>query len=117
MGRTPEGFGFDLKSLAGQGHKLSIRSDAHPANSWSHSVVLFPSAESIFTTLENEKPGSDVLWVRFSEEDPDFNYEKLSRFTYHNCRTHEAGTERQVCEGTRVPNRRDRGVSELCGQI
>lgn len=90
-GELKEGFGFKVNSLPGLGQKLSIMSDAHPANSWSHSVVLFPSAESIFNTLASENlSGSDVLWVRFSEEDPDFNYEKLSRFTYHNCRTAEA---------------------------
>lgn len=86
-----EGFGFKVDRLPGQGHIYSIMNDAHPANSWSHNVVLFPSAEELYNALASEQlAGSDVLWARFSEEDPDFNYEKLSRFTYHNCRTYEA---------------------------
>jgi hypothetical protein len=32
----------------------------------------------------------EVLWVRFSDEDPDFDYEKLRQFTYHNCRSYDA---------------------------
>jgi len=90
-GELRDWFGFEVKRLPGQGHKLSIMSDAHPANSWCHNVVMFPSAAELYDALESEQlSGSDVLWVRFSEEDPDFDYEKLSRFTYHNCRTFEA---------------------------
>lgn len=37
----------------------------------------------------------DVLWVRFSEEDPEFNYEQLRAFTYHNCRTYDS---HQLCD-------------------
>jgi hypothetical protein len=44
-----------------------------------------------YTTLASEslKP-SEVLWVRFTEEDRDFDYECLRAFTYHNCRNHDA---------------------------
>jgi len=84
-------FGFDVTSLAGNGLSLSIMSDAHPANSWCHTVATFPNAETAYTALARERMGPrEVLWVRFSEEDPDFDYEKLRDFTYHNCRTFDA---------------------------
>lgn len=72
----------------GQGLKVSMTSDAHPANSWCHTVGQLPDAATAYAILTNERMGRrEVLWVRFSEEDPDFDYEALARnFTYHNCR-------------------------------
>jgi len=72
--------------------QVTLKSDLHPANSWSHTVALFPNVRTTYESLTREKLGeSDVLWVRFCEEDPDFDYEQLSRvFTYHNCRSREA---------------------------
>jgi hypothetical protein len=68
-----------------------MMSDAHPANSWCHTVATFPSAEATYAALHRERLGHrEVLWVRFSEEDPDFDYELLRHFTYHNCRSIEA---------------------------
>lgn len=84
-------FGFDTVTL-GSTLQLNYKSDAHPANSWSHLVGDFPDVSSAFHALMREKLSpSEVLWVRFAEENPDFNYELLSRhFTYHNCRSLEA---------------------------
>lgn len=84
-------FGFDVTTLPRNGHTCSMMGDAHPANSWCHTVATFPNAESAYLALDRERMGyDDVLWVRFSEEDPEFNYEKLRAFTYHNCRSHDA---------------------------
>lgn len=84
-------FGFEVLSI-GKDRSLSIRNDAHPANSWSHTIATFPDVTSAFIALRREKlAASEVLWARFSEEDPDFDYEKLAQhFTYHNCRSEEA---------------------------
>ena len=86
-----EQFGLETTSLV-NGLEVTMRSDAHPANSWCHTVASFPDCASAFASLVKEKLGhNDVLWVRFSEEDPDFDYEQLNRhFTYHNCRSHDA---------------------------
>ena len=85
-------FGFKTHSLAGNGTNVVLQSDAHPANSWSHTVARFPNVPALYAYLIREKLNpSQVLWVRFSEEDSDFDYEQINRnFTYHNCRTREA---------------------------
>ena len=84
-------FGFNAVSLGGD-RALSIRNDVHPANSWSHTIATFPDVTTAFIALRREKlAASEVLWARFSEEDTDFDYEKLAQhFTYHNCRSEEA---------------------------
>ncbi len=81
-----EQFGFETAIVA-DGLEVQMRSDAHPANSWCHTVATFPSAATAYSALIKERLGhKDVLWVRFSEEDPDFDYEQLiQHFTYHNC--------------------------------
>jgi hypothetical protein len=82
-------FGFKTNPVPGdQGMKVTMESDAHPANSWCHTVGQLPDAATAFSILTNERMGRrEVLWVRFSEEDADFDYETLaSHFTYHNCR-------------------------------
>lgn len=84
-----EMFGLTANAVPGdQGVLVSMKSDAHPANSWCHTVGQLPDATTAFSILTNERMGRrEVLWVRFSEEDPDFDYEALARhFTYHNCR-------------------------------
>jgi hypothetical protein len=85
-------FGFKVAKLAGQPARLSIKNDAHPANSWRHTVARFGDAASAAALLRREKLArEEVLWVRFSAEDPSFDYEALQQaFTYHNCRTEEA---------------------------
>ncbi|MEP4076986.1 hypothetical protein [Haloferula sp.] len=85
-------FGFDSFRLSPNEPTLTMKNDAHPANSWSHVVAAFPDVATAAATLRREKLGTkEVLWVRFSEEDPDFDYESLHRdFTYHNCRSREA---------------------------
>ena len=86
-----DNFGLKTDLRNARGYQLSIQSDAHPANSWNHTVATFPSAESAYQALANERMGHrEVLWVRFSEEDDYFDYEKLRNFTYHNCRSNEA---------------------------
>ena len=86
------GFGFEAELVRGNDYKVTIRSDAHPANSWSHTVATYPSAKIAYTALTRESVGRrDVLWVRFCEEDVDFDYEQLAtNFTYHNCRASDA---------------------------
>ena len=81
-----------MAKLAGQSARLSIKNDAHPANSWRHTVARFGDVASAAALLRREKLARDeVLWVRFSAEDPSFDYEALQHaFTYHNCRTEEA---------------------------
>jgi len=84
-------FGFRVAGTMDEGYALSLLNDAHPANSWSHTVASFPSATAAYLCLSQTKLGhKDVLWVRFSGENHDFDYEKLSAFTYHNFRTEEA---------------------------
>lgn len=87
-----EHFGFKVDGYIRTGFSISLISDAHPANEWSHTVASFPDVETAFTTIEKSHvPPKDVLWVRFSQEEKSFDYETLQRhFTYHNCRTHEA---------------------------
>jgi hypothetical protein len=66
---------------------LTLKNDAHPGNSWSHTVQDFPSPQAAYEFLNQEKlSAKDVLWVRFSKEDPYFDYELLNSFTYHNLR-------------------------------
>jgi len=86
-----DSFGFEVRKDEFGGLDLTIKSDAHPANSWCHTVATFPSAEAAFNALARERLGhGEVLWVRFCEEDTDFDYEKLRSFTYHNCRSFES---------------------------
>jgi hypothetical protein len=90
-GDLKSNFAFDVKDLAGGDVEISMKTDAHPANSWSHTVATFPDAETAFRSLESDRMGhEEVLWVRFCEEDKDFDYEALRRFTYHNCRNHDS---------------------------
>lgn len=86
-------FGFDVNRLPGQTAKIALKNDAHPANSWRHTIARFEDAATAASLLRREKLArSEVLWVRFSSEDQSFDYESLQRdFTYHNCRTEEAG--------------------------
>ena len=86
-------FGFDVNRLPGQAPRLALKNDAHPANSWRHTIARFEDAATAASLLRREKlTRSEVLWVRFSSEDQSFDYESLQRdFTYHNCRTEEAG--------------------------
>jgi len=85
-------FGFQVKGTLNLGYNLSLKNDAHPANSWSHTVASFPDVQAGYQALVEAKIArEDVLWVRFSKEDKTFDYERLQNsFTYHNCRTREA---------------------------
>jgi len=87
-----DSFGFEANHDPGTGYDLIIESDAHPANSWCHTVATYPSAKAAFSALTHESVGRrEVLWVRFCEEDPDFDYEQVGKnFTYHNCRIEDA---------------------------
>jgi hypothetical protein len=69
---------------------LKIRDDSHPANGWTNTVGEFRSASVAYSQLQGlGLAKEDVLWVRFSKEDPEFNYELLSKFTYHNLNSSE----------------------------
>lgn len=84
------GFGFLTEEQDGK-MILSARNDAHPANSWSDCVSIFPNCEAAFAGLRSGRFGSqDVLWVRFDDEDERFDYEQLSCFTYHNLNSPES---------------------------
>ena len=85
-------FGFDTFRPTSETISLTLKTDAHPANSWSHSVARFNDAASVAHLLRRERlQRHEVLWVRFSKEERSFNYESLHNdFTYHNCRTDEA---------------------------
>ena len=91
-----EQFGLKAESVGGS---LAIRmiNDTHPANSWAHCVDSFPDAASAFEFLKRERMRhKDVLWVRFSLEDPDFDYEQVANlFTYHNCRNFDSA---EICD-------------------
>jgi negative regulator of replication initiation len=70
---------------------LESWNDSHPANRWSFTVSLFPSCEVAHRQLAcYGLRREEILWVRFGEEDPFFNYELLADFTYHNCHGPEA---------------------------
>jgi len=86
------GFGFLVETSRFDGHiVLSMRNDAHPANTWSHTVSTFPSCHAALARLlPNRLSQHDVLWVRFSDEDDSFDYEQISRFTYHNLNSPES---------------------------
>ncbi len=86
-------FGFaDVRKIAVEGMIATFRSDAHPGNSWCHTVARFPDVLAVYTLLEQQQlQSNEVLWVRFSEEDAEFDYERIAnRWTYHNCRTGDA---------------------------
>ena len=86
------GFGFRVETYRFDGYVvLSMRNDAHPANSWSHTVSTFPTCHAALARLlPNRLSPQDVLWVRFDDEDDTFDYEQLSRFTYHNLNSLES---------------------------
>jgi hypothetical protein len=89
-----EGLGFIKAKLPDEASLqliLETRNDAHPANNWNYLVSIFPNPLSAFQQLNEARLGKDdVLWVRFDEESPAFNYEDLSTFTYHNLNTEDA---------------------------
>ena len=84
-------FGFEPEAES-DGYHLTLMSDTHPANSWCHTVAEFPSAQAAFSALTRERvERRDVLWVRFCEEDRDFDYEQVAKTcNYHNCLIEDA---------------------------
>ncbi len=86
-----ESYGFDVFPN-GNSITLTLSNDAHPANYWSHSISLFPDVETLLNLIRRDRlKREDILWVRFSDENPSFDYEALHQFaTYHNCRTRDA---------------------------
>lgn len=77
------GINHDTDS-SGKRNGFTLCHDSHPGNNWAHCVDILDSCESVLTLLQPHhfRP-QDVLWVRFSDEDEYFDYEQLSRFTYH----------------------------------
>ena len=76
-------FGFKIEPReAGQPWVLGDINDSHPSNHWCYTVSRFLSPQDALRQIRFLQR-DDVLWVRFCEEDPFFNYEDLSAFTYH----------------------------------
>lgn len=84
---------------------VSLKDDSHPANLWSHSVGSFRSCSAVYSHLVQQNlTSTEVLWVRFSREDPDFNYEQLHCFTYHNfCSGESAALVDKYVKGQEFP--------------
>ncbi len=80
-------FGFgEVVAETKEAWSLRSRNDAHPANNWSHTLATFPSADAAYRQLsEFPLKKEHVLWVRFSPEENDFNYEKLQLWSYHSA--------------------------------
>jgi len=71
--------------------RITTRNDSHPANIWHNLVSVLPSVKVAYTQLHEEGLSKkDVLWVRFSEENEEFNYEKLDSFTYFNLHSDDS---------------------------
>lgn len=85
-------YGFEVQPSASDLRTLTIRSDAHPGNSWSNTVSKFDNALSVIEYLKSERlQKRDVLWVRFSTEDAQVEYDAVqNQCTYFNSRTEEA---------------------------
>lgn len=81
--RDEFGFGDAVQESPGR-WLLRSRNDAHPANNWSHVLSTFPSAEAAYQQL-SEFPlrKEHVLWIRFTPEESEFNYESLQHWSYH----------------------------------
>ncbi|HEX4084353.1 MAG TPA: hypothetical protein VHY22_05545 [Chthoniobacteraceae bacterium] len=88
-----DGFGFKVDAPAGENTlRLSNINDSHPGNCWAFTASQFAAAQDAFTLLQKESIRQrDVLWVRFGKEDPSFDYEKLSAFTYHRADQNDSG--------------------------
>lgn len=75
-------FGFKIEAPDGGQITLSNINDSHPGNHWCYTVSRFVSPEDALCQIEILRR-QDVLWVRFGDEDPFFDYEQLSNFVYH----------------------------------
>lgn len=87
-------FGFKVNSRSDEKGGLcdfEMTEDAHPGNHWHHCVSNFPDADTAQSWLaQYHLEHDDVLWVRFNNEDPDFDYEQLQHYQYHNLHTSES---------------------------
>jgi hypothetical protein len=87
-------FGFQVEEYSDEpGGKIVVSNwnDSHPANHWSFTISAFFSCEDAHAQLAGAGLATrDVLWVRFGAETDGFDYEKLQKFTYHNCHTPES---------------------------
>jgi hypothetical protein len=98
--------GFEASATSvGNQLTVSLKDDSHPANLWSHSVGSFRSCSAVYSHLVQQNlTSTEVLWVRFSREDPDFNYEQLHCFTYHNfCSGESAELVDKYVKGQEFP--------------
>ena len=88
-----EEFGFEVAKWSDAvGGEIILKNwnDSHPGNYWAFTVSTFLSCEDAYAQLANAGLSkNDVLWIRFGEEEA-FDYERLLRFTYHNCFTSES---------------------------
>ena len=89
-------FGFKVNKRSDEKGGIcdfEMTEDAHPGNHWHHCVSNFPDAETAHRWLAQYQLGqSEVLWVRFHDEDPDFDYEQLQCYQYHNLNTSESAS-------------------------
>lgn len=87
-------FGFKVNKRSdeqGGACEFEMTEDAHPGNHWHHCVSNFPDAETAHHWLGQYQLGhEEVLWVRFDDEEPDFDYEQLQQFQYHNLNSNES---------------------------
>lgn len=98
--------GFEASATTmGNQITVKLKDDSHPANLWSHSVGAFRSCSTVYSHLMQQNlTSTEVLWVRFSKEDPDFNYELLHCFTYHNfCSAESAALVDKYVKGQEFP--------------
>lgn len=86
------GMGFkEAERTSTKSLKIATRNDSHPANIWHNLVSVLPSPKVAFSQLYEEGLSKkDVLWVRFSDEHEEFNYESLSVFTYFNLHSRDS---------------------------
>ena len=75
-------FGFQVANAPGNDLVLTNINDSHPGNHWCYTLSRFLTPQDALRQLEYLRK-EDVLWVRFGDEDVLFDYEQLSRFTYH----------------------------------
>jgi len=66
------------------GYEIVVDDDCHPGSNWENTVRLFEAPEEVYHLLKiNRLTQEEVLWVRFSPEHKDFDYEQLLQFKYH----------------------------------
>ncbi len=87
------GVGFEVSRGLHSGEcRISMRNDSHPGNNWRQTVDLFSSAGALRRMLiAQDVRKCDVLWLRFSQQDPDLPSLTLGRdFEFYQIDTQHA---------------------------